>query len=77
MSVCQVNPCQVSNQHEMAILILDFCYFILAIIVHFPMKLSEYLLILEHCFDPHSTMVTSGPDTSAQSILAVTDGRQL
>ena len=41
------------------------------------MKLSEYLVILEHWSDGHSTMVTSGLDTSAQSTLAVTDGRQL
>ena len=48
-----------------------------AIIVYFPMKLSEYLVILEHWSDGHSTMVTSGLDTSAQSTFAVTDGRQL
>lgn len=48
-----------------------------AIIIHFPMKLSEYLVILEHWSDGHSTMVTSGLDTSAQSTLAVIDGRQL
>ena len=54
-----------------------YCASILAIFVHFPIKLSEYLLILLHWFEGQSTMVTSGLDKSAQSTLAVTDERQL